>query len=105
MIFNATHSSGWTSLTWNESEHCIGSPMSSFRITVETRSEPDSVSIPVLFILRGRTFRITDILDSWHGTDHAYFKLVTDNGIRYVIRHDLNEDTWELILMEAGSIA
>jgi hypothetical protein len=78
--------------------------MNSFRVTVEIRSDLDRVSIPVCFILRERTFRITEILDSWHGADHTYFKLVADDGNRYVIRHDLNDNAWELIMMEAGSL-
>ncbi len=56
---------------------------------------------PVAFSLGDRRIGVRDLLDRWLGEDHAYFKLVGDDGILYIIRQDRNADAWELILMEA----
>jgi hypothetical protein len=44
---------------------------------------------------------VREIVDRWYGEDHAYFKLTGEDGARYIIRQDRQQDTWELILMEA----
>jgi hypothetical protein len=41
-----------------------------------------------------------EVVDSWHGADHAYYKLIADDGNLYVIKHDMDEDAWELVQME-----
>jgi hypothetical protein len=51
----------------------------------------------------GKRVAVREILDTWHGPDHTYFKLTGDDGIRYCIRHDLETDAWELMLMEVPS--
>jgi hypothetical protein len=60
---------------------------------------------PVAFAHGERRIRVQNLLDRWLGEDHAYFKLVGDDGVLYIIRQDRSEDAWELILMEvpAGS--
>ncbi len=54
---------------------------------------------------RGGDRRITvrEILDRWHGEDHAYFKLTGEDGALYILRQDRERDTWELILMEIST--
>ncbi len=70
-------------------------------LKVETASTPGKMANPVSFTLRDRIFQIIDVVDSWHGSDHAYFKVFADDGNLYVIKHDLNADLWELLQMEA----
>jgi hypothetical protein len=69
-------------------------------IKVQTLSVPGELMAPVSFTLRERTFQVVEVVDSWHGTDHAYYKLIADDGNLYVIMHDLNLDAWELVQME-----
>jgi hypothetical protein len=69
-------------------------------IKVQTSSPPGERLNPVSFALRERTFHIMEVVDSWHGSDHAYYKIIADDGNLYVIKHDLDEDTWELVQME-----
>ncbi len=69
-------------------------------INVQTISQPGAMLIPVSFSIRDRTFGISEIVDSWHGLDHAYYKVFADDGNMYVIRHDLEDYTWELVQME-----
>jgi hypothetical protein len=70
-------------------------------VKISVRVELSADGIPVAFALRGRRFAVSELLDSWHGTDHAYFKLIASDGALYVIRHDLGENAWEMVLMEA----
>lgn len=55
---------------------------------------------PTAFTLGERTFRVREIIDSWHGEDHTYFKLTADDGNLYIIRHDRAADLWELTMTE-----
>lgn len=62
--------------------------------------ELSDAGLPLSFTLRERTFTVRELLDSWQGTDHTYFKMIADDGNLYVIRHDREENVWELVLME-----
>ena len=75
------------------------------QIRVQTSVRQGELLIPVSFALRDRSFRILEVADRWHGADHAYYRIIADDGNLYVIRHDLDEDEWELVQMEviAGS--
>ncbi len=55
---------------------------------------------PVAFHLGERRILVRQLVDRWFGEDHNYFKLVGDDGILYILRHDGRTDTWELSLME-----
>jgi len=69
-------------------------------LSVETYSGYKADERPVAFWLRERRIAVREILDRWHGEDHAYFKLTGDDDATYIIRQDRSSDTWELILME-----
>ncbi len=72
--------------------------MTKIRLNVET-SPGDG--IPVSFAMRERIFTIRAVLDRWEGADHAYYKVIASDGNLYVIRHDLEDNEWEMVLMEA----
>ncbi len=74
--------------------------MARITLGVETYSGARADERPVALRLRGLRVPVRTILDRWLGEDHAYFKLVGEDDVRYLIRHDLQSDTWELILME-----
>ncbi len=57
---------------------------------------------PVSFTLGERTFRVSGVIDRWHGADHAYYKVMADDGNLYILRHDQEEDAWEMVMMEAA---
>jgi hypothetical protein len=69
-------------------------------LRVETHSGYKADERPVAFWLRDRRMAVREIVDRWHGEEHAYFKLTGDDGAMYIIRQDRSSDTWELILME-----
>ena len=59
---------------------------------------------PEAFWLQGSRIAVRGLLDRWLGEDHAYFKVIGDDGVRYILRHDDRRDHWELILMEASTL-
>ena len=77
--------------------------MAGLQIEVETYSGHRGDERPTSFRLNERTFTVNDIVDRWYGPDHDYFKLIADDGILYIIRHDRGDDSWEITLMEADS--
>ncbi len=58
---------------------------------------------PTALILGSRKIAVQEIIDRWLGEDHAYFKVVGEDGALYVIRQDLGQNSWELILFEVSS--
>ncbi|QXE92760.1 DUF6504 family protein [Geomonas subterranea] len=54
---------------------------------------------PTAFIWRDRTFTVTGVLDRWYDRDGNYFMVQVEDGGRHLLRHDLNEDLWELVLL------
>jgi hypothetical protein len=74
-------------------------------IKVQTSSIPGKLVNPVSFALLDRTFQVMKVEDSWHGADHAYYKIIADDGNLYVIKHDLNADVWELVQMEVITVS
>jgi hypothetical protein len=72
-----------------------------FRVTVEYRREADGEEVPVAFRLGGRTVAVADIADRWFARDHRYFKLRTEAGSTYILRHDVARDIWEIVVFHA----
>jgi hypothetical protein len=71
--------------------------MTKIRLNIELSSD----GVPVSFALRERIFTVRAMLDRWEGANHAYFKLIASDGNLYVIRHDMEDNEWEMVLMEA----
>ena len=55
---------------------------------------------PRSFVLGERHLEISAVPDRWRGEDHDYFKVEASDGNRYILRHDIREDAWEIVLME-----
>ncbi|OHD69000.1 MAG: hypothetical protein A2W19_08700 [Spirochaetes bacterium RBG_16_49_21] len=51
---------------------------------------------PVSFNLGEKRYNITGLLDRWYGPDYLYFKVIADDGNRYILRYDEAMDEWEL---------
>ncbi|QWV98683.1 hypothetical protein KP005_05190 [Geomonas nitrogeniifigens] len=73
---------------------------------VKRRGEPVKVSCyagykaderPTAFTWRDRTFTVTGILDRWYDRDGNYFKVQVEDGGQHQLRHDLNDNRWELL--------
>jgi hypothetical protein len=71
-------------------------------IRVETYSGFKADERPLAFRLGERRITVREVLDRWHGEDHAYFKLTGEDGTVYILRQDRSSDIWELIPAEGG---
>lgn len=56
----------------------------------------DGKSEPHVFYLGARRLPVIAILDRWADSGHTYFEVKADGGRRFVLRHALNSDAWEL---------
>jgi hypothetical protein len=41
---------------------------------------------------------VEEIIDTWTGPDHRYFKVKGDDGDLYIIRQDTSSGAWELTM-------
>jgi len=55
---------------------------------------------PRSFTLEGRILQVEQVVDRWDSDTHSYFRVNASDGHRYVLRLDLDEDCWELIMLE-----
>ena len=78
--------------------------MTRILLNVETFPDQTGHGAPLSFALHGRKFLVREIVDRWSGADHLYFKVIADDGNFYVLRHDLKENEWEMVLMETPDV-
>ncbi|MFP4309299.1 MAG: hypothetical protein ACLFRG_13615 [Desulfococcaceae bacterium] len=53
---------------------------------------------PRRFALGENRVEVQEVMDRWLAPDHRYFKLRSDDGAVYILRHDSVADRWELVL-------
>ncbi|WP_085813344.1 hypothetical protein [Geoanaerobacter pelophilus] len=47
---------------------------------------------------RGKTvLAVAEVLDRWYDQDGNYFKVRAEDSKEYLLRHDLDQDRWELV--------
>jgi hypothetical protein len=74
--------------------------MDSPHLTVDAFAGYKGEKTPRSFVLEGRTLSVQQVVDRWYSETHSYFRIKACDGQRYVLRLDLDEDTWELIMVE-----
>ncbi len=67
---------------------------------VEWRRE-GSTLVPVRFGLSGTEHEVAEVLDSWPGKDHVYFKVRATDGDVYILRYDSARAAWEIVVFRA----
>ena len=55
---------------------------------------------PRAFTHEGSRRTVTEIVTRWYTETHCYFRLLADDGHRYVLRYDLDNLIWELVMGE-----
>lgn len=65
-------------------------------IAVQTYAGYRADERPVSFTLEGRMLRIVEIVDRWHDPNYNVFKVRANDGRIYLLRNNMNADTWEL---------
>jgi hypothetical protein len=74
--------------------------MTSIKVELQSSGESARNGKPVSFTLYDRLFTVREILDIWYGSDDTYYKLMAEDNILYIIKHDLETDSWELVEMD-----
>ena len=59
---------------------------------------------PLRFYLHTRSIEVVEIIDQWYGPDYRYCKLRGDDNNIYILRHRVNEESWELTFFNRGSL-
>lgn len=77
--------------------------METSSIRVECYCGYRSEQEPRRFFVDGNPIEITEVVDRWLCPEHRYFKVRSDDGDLYLLRHDVTEDRWELILLHGDS--
>ncbi len=70
---------------------------SPFILKVECYAGYRGEETPRCIWLGERKIEVVRVIDRWLGSDHRYFKILGDNRALYIIRHDIQKWTWELI--------
>lgn len=60
---------------------------------------------PQRFYLGNRPVEITAIVDRWIAPDHRYFKVRSDDGALYILRHESSTGLWDLTLYDSNKRA
>jgi hypothetical protein len=58
---------------------------------------------PRRFFIGKREVNVTEIIDRWLEPTYGYFKVRGEDGGIYILRHDLNNETWEMTLFDSGT--
>lgn len=69
-------------------------------IKVECYAGYRAEETPRIIRFESRKIEVKKILDRWLDPEHRYFKLRGDDEGIYIIRHDMNTLTWELIFYQ-----
>ena len=71
-------------------------------LAVDTYLGHKGEPMPRAFTHEGRTRTIREILTTWRRDDATYYRVSTQDGARYVLRHDEELERWELVMQEEG---
>ena len=74
--------------------------MDSSHIVVDAFAGDKGEATPRTFTLEGSRRTVTEILTCWYTETHCYFRVQSDDGHRYVLRNDLDNLIWELVMGE-----
>jgi len=74
--------------------------MDSQHLTVDAFAGYKGEKTPRSFVLDGRTLSVQQVVDRWYSETHSYFRIKACDGQRYVLRLDLDDDLWELVMLE-----
>jgi hypothetical protein len=65
-------------------------------VKVECYAGHKSDERPVRVQLGGRVEEVRSVEDRWYSPGATYFRVVVENGDRYILRHDDAQDVWSL---------
>ncbi len=65
-------------------------------LRVECYSGYKGEETPRRFVDGERRVEVREVVDAWLAPDHRYFKVTGDDGLTYLLRHDVRQDSWSL---------
>jgi hypothetical protein len=71
-------------------------------ISVECYAGYRGEETPRRFRLADDEVVVAEVLDQWLAPDHRYFKVLSAGGDRYILRHDVVANRWELTFFGRG---
>ncbi|HEY2546290.1 MAG TPA: hypothetical protein VGI46_09510 [Candidatus Acidoferrum sp.] len=71
-------------------------------VRVETYSGYKADERPLRIVFAAQTLEIAEVEDRWYSPGATYFRVLAENGDRYVLRHDDAQDTWSLTAFRAA---
>jgi hypothetical protein len=86
----------------NSAEHVGAMSDRLLEISVECYAGYRGEQAPRTILLGDRRVEVIAILDQWLAPDHRYFKLRGDDGDIYLVRQDVESQSWELTMFERG---
>jgi hypothetical protein len=72
-------------------------------LRVECAADERGEEIPRRFFFGERAVEVQEVLDSWLGEGHRYFKLRADDDATYVLREDELGRSWELVMFQRAA--
>ena len=73
-------------------------------VRVETYAGFKADERPLRLHLGDRTLEVVGVEDRWYSPGETYFRVLTDSGDRYVLRHTEAQDVWTLAAYRAHGI-
>lgn len=70
-------------------------------VLVEAYAGYKGEETPRAFILDGVRREVREIAERWYTERHSYFKLRADDDRRYILRYDVDDLIWELVMRES----
>lgn len=77
--------------------------MSEQIVRVETYSGFKADERPLRLHLGERTLEVVAVEDRWYSPGESYFRVLTEDGDRYVLLHTEAQDVWSLSAYRAGT--
>ena len=71
-------------------------------LRVECHAGHRGEETPRRFWLGSRCLEIVEVVDRWLAPEHRYFKVRGEDDATYILRHDEDAQTWELIMFDGA---
>ncbi len=72
-------------------------------VTVEAYAGYKGEETPRAFTLDGIRLSVDEILSRWYTETHSCFRIRASDYRRYVLRYQLDEEVWELVMQERST--
>ena len=80
-----------------------GTVMHAPHVTVESYAGYKGEETPRAFVVDGVRLLVLEVLGRWYSETHSYFRVCANDQYRYVLRYDLDQGDWELVMQEGTS--